>query len=42
MQGEHGKTVMVSGRDEMDRIIAKGRHVFLGKVSWRYNANSER
>lgn len=41
MRGEHGKTVMVSGRDEMDRIIAKGRHVFLVKVSWRYNANSE-
>lgn len=38
MEGEHGKTVIVTGRDYMDSIIEKGKNPNLVKVSWKYNA----
>lgn len=37
-EAENGRTVMVTGRDYMDDIIAKGKYNFLVRVGWNYNA----
>lgn len=38
MEGDGGKTVIVTGRDYMDKISASGRFPYLLRVSWQYNA----
>lgn len=38
MEGENGKTVIVTGRDYLDKIIEKGKHPYVVRVSWRYNS----
>lgn len=34
----NGRTVIVTGRDYMDDIIAKGKHTYRVTVSWNYDA----
>lgn len=36
-EAENGKTVIVTGRDYMDSIIAKGKYIYRVTVSWEYN-----
>ncbi len=36
-EAENGKTIMVTGRDYMDEIIAKGKFPYRVTVSWEYN-----
>lgn len=38
MEGDGGKTVIVTGRDGLDRIMESGKYPYLVRVSWRYNA----
>lgn len=38
MEGDGGKTVIVTGRDNMDKIMTSGKFPYLIRVSWRYNA----
>ena len=38
LTGEGGKTVIVTGRDYMDDIIASGKYPYLICVSWSYNS----
>ncbi len=38
MEGESGRTVIVTGRDNMDKIINSGKMPYLIRVSWRYEA----
>ena len=38
MEGDGGKTVIVTGRDNMDKIMNSGKMPYLIRVSWRYNA----
>lgn len=38
MEGESGKTVMVTARDYMDKTIESGKLPYLVRVAWRYNA----
>lgn len=35
---ENGRTVMITGRDYMDDVRAAGKHHFLVRVGWNYNA----
>lgn len=37
-EAENGRTIIVTGRDYMDEIIAKGKFIFRVTVSWDYNA----
>lgn len=37
-EGDNGKTVIVTGRDYLDDIIAKGKFKYRVNVAWRYNA----
>lgn len=37
-EAENGNTVIVTGRDYMDEIIAKGKFIYRVTVSWDYNA----
>lgn len=37
-EAESGRTVIVTGRDFMDEIIAKGKFTYRVTVSWDYNA----
>lgn len=37
-EAENGNTVIVTGRDYMDDIIAKGKFIYRVTVSWDYNA----
>lgn len=38
MEGDGGKTVIVTGQDNLEKIIASGKFKYLISVSWRYNA----
>ena len=38
MEGDGGKTVIVTGRDYVDKIMDSGKFPYLVRVSWRYNA----
>ncbi|MCM1369275.1 MAG: DUF695 domain-containing protein [Candidatus Amulumruptor caecigallinarius] len=38
MEGEHGGTIMVSGRDYLEKIMESGKFPNLIRVSWKYNA----
>ena len=38
MEGDNGKTVMVTGRDCLDSIRQSGKYPYLVTVSWRYNS----
>ncbi len=38
LTGDAGKTVIVTGRDYLDKIIASGKFPNLIQVSWRYNS----
>lgn len=37
-EAENGNIVIVTGRDYMDEIIAKGKFIYRVTVSWDYNA----
>lgn len=37
-EAENGRTVIVTGRDYMDEIIAKGKFIYRVTVSWNCNA----
>lgn len=37
-EADNGNTVIVTGRDYMDEIIAKGKFIYRVTVSWDYNA----
>lgn len=37
-EGENGKTVIVTGRDYMDKIRESGKYTYRVTVSWDYNA----
>lgn len=41
MQGDGGNTVIVTGRDNLDKIRKKGKHPYLIRVSWAYNAKAD-
>ena len=41
MEGDNGRTVIVTGRDYMDKVSASGKYPYLVRVSWRYNAQSD-
>lgn len=38
MEGESGRTVIVTARDYMDKMMASGRMPYLIRVTWRYDA----
>lgn len=38
MEGESGRTVMVTGRDNLDKQRDSGKFPYLVRVSWDYNA----
>lgn len=38
MEGDGGKTVIVTGRDHMGKVFESGKFPYLIRVSWRYNA----
>lgn len=37
-EADNGKTVIVTGRDYMDEIIAKGKFIYRVNVGWNYNS----
>ncbi len=37
-EAENGKTIIVTGRDYLDEIIAKGKFPYRVTISWNYNA----
>ena len=37
-EAENGKTIMVTGRDFLDEVIAKGKFIYRVTVAWDYNA----
>lgn len=37
-EAENGRTIIVTGRDYMDEIIAKGKFIYRVTVSWEYNS----
>ena len=37
-ESENGKTVMVTGRDNIDKFRDSGKYVYRIDVSWKYNA----
>lgn len=39
-EAENGRTIIVTGRDYMDEIIAKGKFIYRVTVSWEYNSLS--
>lgn len=41
MEGDNGKTVIVTGRDNMEKVIASGKFTYLVHVGWRYNAHPD-
>lgn len=41
MEGDSGKTVIVTGRDYLDSVIESARYPYLIRVAWRYNALSD-
>lgn len=38
MEGDSGKTVIVTGRDYLDSVIESAKYPYLIRVAWRYNA----
>lgn len=38
MEGDGGKTVIVTGRDHLDKVIGSGKFPYLIRVSWKYNS----
>lgn len=38
LEGESGRTVIVTARDYMDKMMASGRMPYLIRVAWRYDA----
>ena len=38
MEGESGRTVIVTGRDNMTKVMDSGKMPYLIRVSWRYEA----
>lgn len=38
MEGDGGKTVIVTGRDHVDKIMNGGKFPYLVRVSWKYNS----
>lgn len=40
-EAENGKTIIVTGRDYMDEIIAKGKFPYRITIGWNYNALSD-
>ena len=38
MEGESGRTVIVTGRDGIDKQMTSGKYPNLIRVAWRYNA----
>ena len=41
MESESGRRIMVTGRDHMEKIMEKGKHPNLIRVSWRYNQGAD-
>ena len=41
MQGDKGGTVIVTGRDNLDKVIAGGKYPYLIRVQWDYNAGAD-
>ena len=41
MEGDGGKTVMVTGRDNMEKQMKSGKYPNLIRVSWRYNSGAD-
>lgn len=39
-EADNGSTVIVTGRDYMDEVMAKGKFIYRVTVSWEYNALS--
>lgn len=37
-EGESGRTVIVTGRDYMDEVIARGKFPYRVTIGWEYNA----
>ena len=37
-EAENGRTIIVTGRDYMDEIIAKGKFIYRVTISWNYNS----
>ena len=37
-EGENGKTVIVTGRDDIDHFRLNGKYIYRIDVSWNYNA----
>lgn len=40
-QAENGRTVMVTGRDGMDKIRESGKYIYRIDVKWDYNAKAD-
>lgn len=38
MAGESGRTVIVTGRDNLDKVRGSGKYPYLIRVAWKYNA----
>lgn len=38
MTGDGGRTVIVTGRDNMEKKMKSGKYPYVIRVSWRYNA----
>lgn len=38
MTGDGGRTVIVTGRDNMEKQMASGKNRYVVRVSWRYNS----
>lgn len=38
MTGDGGRTVIVTGRDYMEKVMKSGKYPYLIRVSWRYNS----
>ena len=38
MEGDGGKTVIVTGRDHLNKVIGSGKFPYLIRVSWKYNS----
>lgn len=36
-EAENGNTILVTGRDDVDRFRASGKHVYRVEVTWRYD-----
>ena len=41
MEGESGRTIIVTGRDHMQKIMSSGKMPYLIRVSWAYEAQPD-